>query len=80
MTTIQISKFNEFIPQLLQKHKIDIQSQNKIQDNEVETEFKIFPLVNHFSLNKSIFPYANYEKRAQKLQSVMTEMNQKITR
>ena len=59
----------------MQKHKIDIQSQNKIQDNEVETKFKIFPLVNHFSLNKSIFPYANYEKKAQKLQSVMAEMN-----
>ena len=75
LTTLEISKFNEFIPQLLQKHKLKIQSRNKIQDHERPTEFNSFKLLNNVSLNKKIFPYANYEKRIEKLQQVMAEMS-----
>ena len=74
LTALEISKFSQFIPQLLNKHKMEIQSKNKIKDHEEATEFNSFQLINNVSLNKKIFPYANYENRVEKLQQIMAEM------
>ena len=75
LTALEISKFSQFIPQLLNKHKMEIQSKNKIKDHEEATEFNSFQLINNVSLNKKIFPYANYENRVEKLQQIMAEMS-----